>query len=91
MSSINEYIPEVAKKEAEVLADEDADSTNSSLRYFAYGSRLQTVLRASSRYIAYVRPARTTPMIPVNEVSARLVTLARPFGRSSVYLVTQAM
>lgn len=36
------------------LADENADTTDSELRYAAYGARLRTALRASSRYIAYV-------------------------------------
>ena len=31
------------------------DSTDSELRYMAYGARLRTVLRAGHRYIAYVR------------------------------------
>lgn len=37
------------------LADKDVDSTDSQLRYMAYAARLRTALRASSRYIAYVR------------------------------------
>ena len=36
------------------LADKDADSTESEVRYLAYGARLRTALRAGQRYIAYV-------------------------------------
>jgi len=36
------------------LADKDADSTDSELRYMAYGARLRTALRAGQRYLAYV-------------------------------------
>ena len=38
------------------LADKDADSVDSDVRYMAYGARLRTALRAGHRYIAYVRP-----------------------------------
>ena len=38
------------------LADKDADTTDSDLRYMAYGARLRTVLRAGHRYLAYARP-----------------------------------
>lgn len=37
------------------LADKDVDSTDSDVRYLAYGARLRTALRAGSRYVAYVR------------------------------------
>lgn len=37
------------------LADKDADTTDSDLRYMAYGARLRTALRAATRYVAYVR------------------------------------
>jgi hypothetical protein len=60
MSNVEEYLPEAAQKEVKTLADEDADSTNSNIRYMAYGSRLQTALRAGSRYIAYVRVPQTS-------------------------------
>ena len=50
--------PPVAKAKDEInsLADKDVDSTDSELRYMAYGARLRTALRAGQRYIAYVRP-----------------------------------
>ncbi|KAF8351178.1 mitochondrial 18 KDa protein-domain-containing protein [Amanita rubescens] len=35
------------------LASENVDSTDSSVRYLAYGARLRTALRAGHRYIAY--------------------------------------
>ena len=38
----------------DTLADQDVDSTDSELRYMAYGARLRTVIRAGHRYIAYV-------------------------------------
>lgn len=48
-------IVETAEKEVRGLADQNADSVNSNLRYAAYGNRIRTALTASSRYIAYVR------------------------------------
>lgn len=44
-----------AEQELNSLADRDADSTDSEIRYMAYGARLRTVLRAGHRYVAYVR------------------------------------
>lgn len=44
----------------DALADSKADSTDSDIRYLAYGARLRTALRASSRYVAYVRIYPTT-------------------------------
>lgn len=37
------------------LADKNVDSTDTELRYAAYGARLRTALRAGQRYLAYVR------------------------------------
>ena len=47
------------------LADRGVDSTDTELRYAAYGARLRTALRASHRYFAYVRllPHPAWPMI----------------------------
>jgi fission process protein 1 len=45
-----------AKSTADNLADKNIDSTDTELRYAAYGARLRTALRASHRYFAYVRP-----------------------------------
>ena len=43
---------------ADHLADKNADSTESEVRYMAYGARLRTAIRAAHRYIAYVRLKR---------------------------------
>lgn len=48
-------VAQAAKAEVNELADNNVDSTDSELRYMAYGARLRTALRAGSRYIAYVR------------------------------------
>ena len=45
---------EATKSKADDLADKDVDSTETELRYAAYGARLRTALRASHRYFAYV-------------------------------------
>lgn len=54
MSNPKEPVQQIAKDEIDTLADRNADSTNSELRYMAYGARLRTALRAGHRYIAYV-------------------------------------
>jgi len=43
------------KSTVDNLADKNVDSTDSELRYAAYGARLRTALRAAQRYLAYVR------------------------------------
>jgi len=48
-------LPQSAKSTADNLADKNIDSTDTELRYAAYGARLRTALRASQRYLAYVR------------------------------------
>ena len=48
-------VVEESKEVVDNLADKDVDSTDSELRYMAYGARLRTALRAGHRYIAYVR------------------------------------
>ena len=48
---------EQAKESDQPLADKNVDSTDSDVRYMAYGARLRTALRAGHRYIAYVRSA----------------------------------
>ena len=45
---------EATKSKADDLADNNVDSTETELRYAAYGARLRTALRASHRYFAYV-------------------------------------
>ncbi|PPQ92384.1 hypothetical protein CVT25_008734 [Psilocybe cyanescens] len=44
---------QAAAEKVEELADRDADTTDSDIRYLAYGARLRTALRAGTRYIAY--------------------------------------
>lgn len=55
MASSAESALQVAENKVDELADTDADSTDSELRYMAYGARLRTALRAGTRYVAYVR------------------------------------
>lgn len=45
---------EAVQDKVDKLADKDANSTESEVRYLAYGARLRTALRAGQRYIAYV-------------------------------------
>lgn len=54
---MSEPIGQKAQDEINTLADKDVDSTDSDIRYMAYGARLRTALRAGQRYIAYVRVA----------------------------------
>ena len=54
MSSTETAI-EAAQDKIEELAERDVDTTDTDVRYLAYGARLRTALRASSRYLAYVR------------------------------------
>ncbi|KAK7060248.1 hypothetical protein VNI00_001013 [Paramarasmius palmivorus] len=63
------------------LADKNVDSTDSDIRYAAYGARLRTALRASTRYIAYTSDVGEAfrPVVP-----PWVVTLA--YGISWVYL-----
>jgi hypothetical protein len=46
---------QAAKEKVHELANRDVDTTESELRYMAYGARLRTAVRAASRYVAYVR------------------------------------
>ncbi|RPD74333.1 hypothetical protein L226DRAFT_535224 [Lentinus tigrinus ALCF2SS1-7] len=48
-----EKVEQKLEKKLDTLADKDADSTDSELRYMAYGARLRTVIRAGHRYVAY--------------------------------------
>jgi len=54
----DESIGKQVKDEIDSLVEKDVDSVDSDIRYFAYGARLRTALRAGSRYIAYVSVAR---------------------------------
>lgn len=53
-----EITVQAAQDKIHELANRDADTTESDLRYMAYGARLRTAVRAASRYVAYVRPRR---------------------------------
>lgn len=52
---LKDKVVDGVESKLDVLADRDVDSTDSELRYMAYGARLRTALRAGHRYIAYVR------------------------------------
>jgi len=76
------------KSTVDNLADKDIDSTDTELRYAAYGARLRTALRAGQRYLAYVRffphfaQLGNVTMMHAFVLSIRPVTLERPFGPS---------
>ncbi|GAB1520102.1 hypothetical protein RhiTH_003175 [Rhizoctonia solani] len=53
MSATVETVTKEAAQEVNQLADQDVDTVDTNARYFAYGARLRTALRASTRYIAY--------------------------------------
>ncbi|KAG8749971.1 hypothetical protein FRC14_000913 [Serendipita sp. 396] len=81
MTTTTEMIAKDVEHEVKQLADSDADSTNSNIRYMAYGSRLRTALTASSRYIAYTSDVGEA-FRPV--VHPRIITAA--YGISWLYL-----
>ncbi|TCD71368.1 hypothetical protein EIP91_011139 [Steccherinum ochraceum] len=70
-----------ATEEINTLADKDADSTDSDIRYMAYGARLRTALRAGQRYIAYTSDVGEAfrPVVPPAVVTAA-------YGISWLYL-----
>lgn len=59
LAGSNQPVSMQAKGELDALADSDAATTDSDVRYFAYASRLRTALRTAHRYIAYVRTCIT--------------------------------
>jgi len=69
------------KSTVDNLADKDIDSTDTELRYAAYGARLRTALRAGQRYLAYTSDVGEAfrPVVPPS-----LVTAA--YGISWLYL-----
>lgn len=74
-----------AQDSVDELAAKDVKTTDSDIRYMAYGSRIQTALRATQRYIAYVR----SQLAFINSLhsticspSVRQVTLGRLFDQS---------
>ncbi|KAF5388360.1 hypothetical protein D9615_000135 [Tricholomella constricta] len=72
---------DAAKTTVDHLADKDADTTDSSIRYLAYGGRLRTALRAGTRYVAYTSDVGEAfrPVVPPWVVTAA-------YGISWLYL-----
>ncbi|KAF8665598.1 hypothetical protein AX16_000055 [Volvariella volvacea WC 439] len=68
---MSETIEDIQEK-VESLADQDADSVDSGVRYMAYTTRLRTALRAGTRYIAYTSDVGEAfrPVIPPWVVTA---------------------
>ncbi|KAI0650110.1 mitochondrial 18 KDa protein-domain-containing protein [Trametes meyenii] len=77
-----EPLKDKAGHKLDKLADKNADSTDSELRYMAYAARLRTALRAGHRYIAYTSDVGEA-FRPV--VHPAVVTAA--YGISWLYLV----
>ncbi|KAJ7228937.1 mitochondrial 18 KDa protein-domain-containing protein [Mycena pura] len=82
MSKTDLSITEALREEVDVLAEENADSTDSQIRYAAYGARLRTALRASSRYIAYTSDVGEAFRPVINPVMVRAC-----YGISWLYLL----
>ncbi|KAI6151809.1 mitochondrial 18 KDa protein-domain-containing protein [Pisolithus tinctorius] len=74
-------LAEKATSEVSSLADKDVDSTDTELRYMAYGARLRTAVRATHRYIAYTSDVGEAfrPLVPPAVVKAA-------YGISWLYL-----
>ncbi|KAF8165044.1 mitochondrial 18 KDa protein-domain-containing protein [Crassisporium funariophilum] len=72
---------EAAQEKVDELAERDVDTTDSDLRYLAYGARLRTALRAGSRYVAYTSDVGEAfrPVVPPWVVTAA-------YGVSWLYL-----
>ncbi|KAF5364363.1 hypothetical protein D9756_000795 [Leucocoprinus leucothites] len=72
---------EALHEKFDTLADKDADSVDSDVRYMAYGARIRTALRASTRYIAYTSDIGEAfrPVVPPWAVTAA-------YGVSWLYL-----
>ncbi|KAF8897243.1 mitochondrial 18 KDa protein-domain-containing protein [Infundibulicybe gibba] len=79
--SASESTLDAIEVKVDTLAEQDVDSTDSSLRYMAYGARLRTALLASSRYVAYTSDVGEAfrPVVPPWVVSAA-------YGVSWLYL-----
>ncbi|KAI1788990.1 mitochondrial 18 KDa protein-domain-containing protein [Ganoderma leucocontextum] len=78
---LKDKVMDKVESKLDVLADKDVDSTDSELRYMAYGARLRTALRAGQRYIAYTSDVGEA-FRPV--VHPAVVTAA--YGISWIYL-----
>jgi hypothetical protein len=83
MSSTVETVTKEATDEVNQLADQDVDTVDTNARYAAYGARLRTALRASTRYVAYVREARENSNHVTNGVGGfdRRQILVKHFDR----------
>ncbi|KAF8974658.1 mitochondrial 18 KDa protein-domain-containing protein [Flammula alnicola] len=70
-----------AHAKVEELADREATTTDSDVRYMAYAARLRTALRASTRYVAYTSDVGEAfrPVVPPWVVTAA-------YGISWLYL-----
>lgn len=77
---VPDTIAEALKDEVDALADENAATTDSELRYAAYGARLRTALRAGTRYVAYVGPTFVSGKF--HQIPSRPVTSVKPSGLS---------
>ncbi|THV05458.1 hypothetical protein K435DRAFT_712939 [Dendrothele bispora CBS 962.96] len=79
--SQTESTTQIIQDEVDSLADKNVDSTDSEIRYAAYGARLRTALRASTRYIAYTSDVGEAfrPVVPPWVVTAA-------YGISWLYL-----
>lgn len=82
---------QAAQDKVENLAERDADSTESEIRYLAYGARLRTALRAGTRYIAYVRSFHPFSLflLPIPSQGLRLVTSAKRLDLSFLHGLSQ--
>ncbi|KAG6849661.1 hypothetical protein H0H93_006503 [Arthromyces matolae] len=81
MTGTKDVTIDAAKDTVKNLADKDADSTDSDIRYLAYGARLRTAIRAGTRYIAYTSDVGEAfrPVVPPWVVTAA-------YGISWLYL-----
>ncbi|KAI0047313.1 hypothetical protein FA95DRAFT_1559276 [Auriscalpium vulgare] len=78
---LTELATQTAINTADDLADKNVDSTDSDIRYMAYGARLRTALRAGHRYLAYTSDVGEAfrPIVPPAMVRAA-------YGVSWLYL-----
>jgi fission process protein 1 len=67
MSSTDSSLAKAAQVKVDVLVDKNANSTDSDVRYMAYGARLRTALRAGTRYVAYVSFHPCTTLVRVKD------------------------
>ncbi|KAH0587223.1 Mitochondrial fission protein MTP18 [Termitomyces sp. J132] len=81
MTGTTDVTIDAAKDTVKKLAHKDANTTNSDVRYLAYGARIRTALRAATRYIAYTSDIGEAfrPVVPPWVVTAA-------YGVSWLYL-----